>query len=183
MKDRDRQLVERFQRGDKTAFDKLMRIYHGKIYRLAYRFTHDVEDALDLSQEIFLKAFKSLGDFKHQSSFYTWLYRIARNLCVDYLRHKKTSFQTIPLEEVSDVLTYSSPCDPVEVKELRGEIAKAISALPPQQKQAFILRYYEGLDLESIARVLGCRESTVRSHLCLGRRKIREILSPYLGGR
>jgi RNA polymerase sigma-70 factor (ECF subfamily) len=187
MQDKDKLLVERFQQGEKTAFDELVRIYQNKIYKLAYRFTHNVEDALDLSQEIFIRAFKSLGDFKQQSSFYTWLYRIAQNLCIDYTRHKKVCLKTVTFAEdmysqkyIFSNVAFASPSKLVEAKELEGEIAKAVDILPPRQKSAFILRYYEGLDLNSIAEILGCRVGTVKAHLSYGRNMLRKILLPYL---
>ncbi|MFQ6041478.1 MAG: RNA polymerase sigma factor [Candidatus Poribacteria bacterium] len=187
-KDKDKFLVERFQQGDNEAFDELVRKYQNKIYELAYRFTHNVEDALDLSQEIFLRAFKSLGGFKGESNFYTWLYRIAQNLCIDYTRHKKVSLKTVAFpadtsspKYVLTGATYISPDKLVEAKELENAIARAIDMLPSRKRSVFILRYYEGLDLKSIAEILGCRVGTVKAHLSYGRRMLKKMLSPYLG--
>ena len=187
MQDKDKFLVERFKQGDNKAFDELVRKYQNKIYDLAYHFTHDVEDALELSQEIFLRAFKYLGDFKQQSNFYTWLYRIAQNLGIDYTRSKKRRLKTVALTEdmyskkyVLSNVAFASPSRLVETKELRNEIAKAVDMLSPREKSAFILRYYEDLDLKSIAEVLGCRVGTVKAHLSHGRSKLKDILSPYL---
>jgi RNA polymerase sigma-70 factor (ECF subfamily) len=187
MQDQDKLLVERYKQGDNKAFDELVRKYQNKIYKLAYRFTHNVEDALDLSQEIFLRAFKSFSNFKQQSNFYTWLYSIAQNLCIDYTRSKKSRLKTVALTEcmyskkyILSNVALASPGQLVETKELKGEIAKAIDMLPPRQKSAFILRYYEGLDLNSIAEILGCRVGTVKAHLSHGRSKLKDILLPYL---
>ena len=187
MQDNDKFLVERFQQGDNKAFDELVRKYQNKIYELAYRFTHNVEDALDLSQEIFLRAFKSLGGFKQQSSFYTWLYRIAQNLCIDYTRHKKVALKTVAFPEdtyakeyVLTNTTCVSPAKLVEAKELENAIARAIDMLPSRKQSVFILRYYEGLDLQSIAEILGCRVGTVKAHLSYGRQMLKKMLSPYL---
>jgi len=182
MQDKDKFLVEKFHQGDNKAFDELVRIYQSKIYELAYHFTHNVEDALDLSQEIFLRAFKSFSDFKGQSSFYTWLYRIAQNLCIDYTRHKKTvtfAEQTYS-EDVLSKVARSFPSQLVEAKELESEVAKAIDTLPSRTKSVFILWYYEGLDYKSISKILGCRFSTVKSHLFHGRRILKKRLAPYL---
>ncbi len=189
MQDKDKFLVERFQEGDKTAFDELVRKYQKKIYELAYHFTHNVDDALDLSQEIFIRVFKSLGDFKQKSSFQTWLYRISQNLCIDYTRRKKVCFQTVALTEcmyskeyIFSNVAFASPSKLVEAKELGSEITKAIDMLPSRMKSAFILRYYEDLDLKSIAEILGCRVGTVKSHLSHGRRRLKNMLLPYLEG-
>ena len=209
MQDKDKFLIERFQQGDNKAFDELVRKYQNKIYQLAYNFTHNVEDALDLSQEIFLRAFKSLEGFKQQSNFYTWLYRIAQNLGIDYTRSKKRCLKTVSLTEymssekyyetksavnavnrktkssVSEAnilsnVAFASPSNLVEAKELESKITNAIDMLPPRQKSAFILRYYEDLDLNNIAEILGCKVGTVKAHLSYARDALKKKLSPYL---
>ena len=187
MQDKDKFLVEQFHQGDNKAFDELVEIYQSKIYELAYHFTHNVEDALDLSQEIFLRAFRSFSDFKGQSSFYTWLYRIAQNLCIDYIRHKKNvAFAEQTYSE--DVLSRSretgdarsSPGQLVETKELEDEVAKAIDMLPSRTKNVFILWYYEGIDYKSISEILGCRVGVVKEHLLHGKRILKKTLALYL---
>jgi RNA polymerase sigma-70 factor (ECF subfamily) len=182
MQDKDKFLVEKFHQGDNKAFDELVEIYQSKIYELAYHFTHNVEDALDLSQEIFLRAFRSFSDFKGQSSFYTWLYRIAQNLCIDYIRHKKTvafAEQTYSEDVLSKAARYS-PSQLVETKELESEVAKAIDTLPSRTKSVFILWYYKGIDYKTISEILGCRVGAVKEHLSHGRRMLKKMLAPYL---
>jgi RNA polymerase sigma-70 factor (ECF subfamily) len=187
MQDKDKFLVERFKQGDNRAFDELVRKYQKKIYNLAYHFTHNADDALELSQEIFLRAFKSLLNFKGESNFYTWLYRIAQNLGIDYTRSKKRRLKTVALTEdiyskkyVLSNVAFASPSKLAEAKELKNEIEKAVDMLPPREKSAFILKYYEGLDLKSIAEILGCRVGTVKAHLSHGRSKLKKLLSPYM---
>jgi RNA polymerase sigma-70 factor (ECF subfamily) len=186
MQDEDKFLVELFQQGDDTAFDELVRKYQHKIYQLAYHFTHNVEDALDLSQEIFFRVFKSFSDFRQQSSFYTWLYRISQNLGIDYTRRQKRGLKTVAMTEynsteyISSNVAHDSPSKLVEAKELEREITQAIDMLPARQKSAFILWYYDGLDLKSIADILGCQVGTVKTHLSYARRKLKKMLSPFL---
>lgn len=178
----DKLLVQRFQQGDKDAFDELVKKYQDKIYRLCYHFTENIEDALDLSQEIFLRAFRSLDEFKENANFYTWLYRIAQNLCIDYTRHKKviTDFELRYSEDISSDGPNSLPYKQIEVKELENEISKALNKLSSKTKSVFILRYYEGLDYKSISEILGCRISSVKGSLFQGKRTLKKILLPYL---
>lgn len=188
MADEDIDLVERFQRGDLTAFDMLVNKYQHKIYNIVYHHIRNVEDAYDLSQEVFLRAFKALGRFKKKSSFYTWLYCIAVNVCIDYGRHN-ARFQTIPIEEwarshdtfdAGELDLSRSPAKVVELQELRFQIARAIDQLPPKQKAVFIMKRQEGLPLREIARILGCSVGTVKAHLFHATCKLAHLLAPYL---
>lgn len=185
MADEDLDLVERFQRGDVTAFELLVTKYQSKIYDIAYRYTHNAEDAYDLSQEVFERVFKSLGRFRRKSSFYTWLYRIAVNACIDYGRQRSRS-QTVSIEEwacshesLSADPSYS-PAKAVELQELKHQIAKAIDQLPPKQRTVFILKRQEGLSLEEIARILGRSVGTIKAHLFHATHKLMDLLGPYL---
>lgn len=178
--DEDQILVERSQQGDNDAFDKLVQKYQDKIYRQCYLFTNDVGDALDLTQEAFIRVFQSLNNFKAQSSFYTWLFRIVHNICVDYTRHKKAYLdaENVYSEDISNTPFSESN----EIKELEDEVSKAMDILPSQVKSTIILRYYEGLDYKSISDVLGCRISVIKSNLSKGMRMLRNALLPYLKG-
>jgi RNA polymerase sigma-70 factor (ECF subfamily) len=185
--DLDRFLVERVQSGDFSAFGELVQKYQKRIYELVYSFTHHPEDASDLCQEIFLKAFKALRKFESKSTFYTWLYRIARNACIDYTR-RRTGRTDVPF--VEEFPPDGSQCHPrysedlavrrLEQIELGDEIKKAIEQLSPRQKQVFILRHYEGLALREIADILQLRIGSVKAHLFSATRKLRELLTPYL---
>lgn len=178
----DKLLVKKFQQGNKDAFDELVKKYQDKIYRLCYHFTENIEDALDLSQEVFLRAFRSLNEFKENANFYTWLYRIAQNLCIDYTRHKKviSEFETKDLGNVISDSLNSFPYKQIELRELENEVSKALDKLSSKTKSMFILRYYEGLDYKSISEILGCRISAVKGGLFQGKRTLKKILSPYL---
>ena len=177
----DKLLVERFRQGDRDAFDQLVKKYQDKTYRQCYLFTHEVGDALDLTQEIFIRVFQSLGNFKGQSSFYTWLFRIVHNICIDYTRKNKAYLDAeISIENTFDSESQSSPSNLVEAKELGVEISRAIDILPSQVKSTIILRYYEGLDYKSISDILECRIGSVKSNLYRGVRMLRNMLLPYL---
>lgn len=185
MQDEDRDLVAEFQRGDVTAFDALVSKYQNKIYDIAYRYVRNAEDAYDLSQEIFLRAFKSLGGFKRKSSFYTWLYRIAINACIDYGR-KKSRFKAVPIEEWTRSHEFFgtgssySPAEAMELQELEHQIAKAIDQLPPKQKAVFIMKRQEGLSLEEIAQRVDRSVGTIKAHLSHATHKLMDLLEPYL---
>jgi RNA polymerase sigma-70 factor (ECF subfamily) len=189
-KDLDYILVKRFQEGDFEAFNELVRRYRKRVYEIAYNFTHNPDDALDLTQDIFLRVFKSLGTFKHRSSFYTWLYSTARHYCIDYIRRQK-KFQRVEINEnlpyESDDYLYSggkvpAPNDRVEREELRKKIKEAIDSLPDMQRQVFILRHYEELSLKEIAKLLNRSIGTIKANLFHANRKLREMLSPYVRG-
>lgn len=174
--DEDQILVERFQQGYNDAFDKLVKKYQDKIYRQCYLFTHDVGDSLDLTQEAFIRVFQSLDNFKAQSSFYTWLFRIVHNICIDYTRHKKAylNAENVYSEDISNT--------PSSESELEDEVSKAMDILPLKMRSAIILRYYEGLDYKSISEISGCRISVIKSNLSKGMRMLRNALLPYLKG-
>lgn len=173
---------------DIQAFDNLVVKYQKRVYEIAYSFTHNVDEAYDLSQDIFVKAFKSLYSFNKGSAFYTWLYRIAQNTCIDYIR-KRNRFQFIDLDDElvnSETKIFvsvrgESPSKKVELEELEEEIKNAIRQLPVKQKQAFILRHYERKTLKEMAEIMGCQLGTVKAHLFHATRRLREILAPYVG--
>jgi RNA polymerase sigma-70 factor (ECF subfamily) len=183
--DEDLDLVERFQSGDVAAFELLVNKYQSKIYDIAYHYTRNAEDAYDMSQEIFERVFKSLGGFRRKSSFYTWLYRIAVNACIDYGR-QRSRFQAVPIEEwtcLHESLSAGSsypPAEAVELQELKHQIAKAIDQLPPKQRTVFILKRQEGLSLEEIARILDRSVGTIKAHLFHATHKLMDLLGPYL---
>jgi RNA polymerase sigma-70 factor (ECF subfamily) len=184
----DTELIERFQQGDTAAFDTLFTRYQKRTYRLVQRFISNREDALDLTQDVFIRAYQGLGDFKSQCQFYSWLYRITVNLCIDFLRKKARSevlqygygeSEELPMANIPDPRS-ESPAKSVENKELRAHIRKAIRRLPPKQRQIFILRHWDGLSLKDIAAVVGRSDGTVKAHLLHAHRNLRKHLRPYL---
>ncbi len=175
-------LVERFKSGEFDAFDEIVDRYRGRVYNIAYRFTHNCEDALDVSQEVFIKVFKSLGRLKDSSAFDAWLRRVTVNACMDHLRRRPNE-QMLESSAYFDqeYVTGSGRTDgPVEDSELRRVISRAVEQLPRRQKRVFILRHYEGLALKEIAEALNCSLGTVKAHLFRATRRMRKLLTPYV---
>ena len=181
------ELVKRAQNGDTEAFNPLVYKYQQKIYNLIYRKVRDRETAKDLCQEVFLKAWQALPNFKGQCVFYSWLYQIAVNRSIDFLRKRNrqhiVGFEELP-QNADDTLQMAevqpSPCTLLERKELEHIIRKATRQLPLIQRSAFYLRHWEGLPIKEIASRLGKSESTVKTYLHHARRKLQTLLLPYL---
>ena len=184
----DNELIERFQHGDTAAFDMLFTRYQKRTYRLVQRFVSNPDDASDLTQDAFIRAYQGLGDFKSQCQFYSWLYRITVNLCIDFLRKKARSEVLLYDSDESDDLPMAnipdprseSPAKAVENKELRAHIRKAVRRLPPKQRQIFILRHWDGLSLKDIAAAVGRSDGTVKAHLLHAHRNLRRHLRSYV---
>jgi RNA polymerase sigma-70 factor, ECF subfamily len=158
----DSEVIQRVLAGDGAAFDLLVRQYQERIYRLAYRMTHNAEDAKDLAQEAFVQAYRSLGGFRQRSSFSTWLYRITMNLC---LNHLKSAGRMDPAE-VDGLLAdpRQNSLDAILSHERDRALSAAIEALPPQQKATLTLRVQHGLSHREIAEVLECSEGTAKAN-------------------
>lgn len=184
----EKDLIHRAKRGDISAFEDLISGYEKKVYNTAYRFFNNAEDAMDVSQEIFIKVFTSLRRFREDSSFSTWLYRIAVNTCIDFLRKKREDVLPIKEEIVMDDKTKLGfqtelPEEFVEKQEVKQAIMKAISTLPEEQRICIILRDVQGFSYTEISDVLSCSLGTVKSRLFRGRRALKENLKdpePFL---
>ena len=183
----EQELITRTQNGDAEAFNPLVLKYQEKIYNLIYRQVCDREAAKDLCQEVFLKAWQALPKFKRQSTFYTWLYQIAFNCSIDFLRKQNRQI-VFACEELlanaDDVLPMiqrqPSSCQILEKKELGEIIRRAVGHLPPGQRSVFRLRYFHDLPIKSIASRMNKSEGTIKTHLHHVRRKLQIILLPYL---
>ena len=180
-------LVNQFQNGDTAAFNPLVLKYQKKIYNLMYQRVRDQETAKDLCQEVFLKAFNALPNFKGGSAFYSWIYRIAINCSIDFQRqrnrNKVLTFEELPFE-ADEVLrmtdSYPSPERLLDEKELGLIIRKAVKKLPPGQRRVFNLRYRRELAIKEIAALLNRSEGTVKAHLHHAHRQLQGMLLPYL---
>ena len=186
----DKQLVERVQRGDKQAFDLLVLKYQHRIIKLVSRYIRDPSDALDVAQDAFLKAYRALPNFRGESAFYTWLYRIAINTAKNYLvmqsRHlletevNPESEEGEQFELESTLKEYSTPENMVLTDEIQATIVAAIDDLPDDLRTAILLREVEGLSYEEIANVMGCPVGTVRSRIFRARESVDNRLKPLL---
>lgn len=168
----DEELVALAQQGDRRAFEELIERHKQKAYHIAFGFARDREDAKDLSQEAFLKAFSYLKNFDGRSSFYTWFYRIVVNVCLDYKRRAKRTaageFDENIESEMEPSHTPSRPMAP-EQHVLAGQLSRKVDAalqkLPAKQRTAFILKNNQGLSIREIAEMMETAEGTVKVHL------------------
>jgi RNA polymerase sigma-70 factor (ECF subfamily) len=163
-------------------------MHEERVIGAAYGFLGNWEDARDVAQEAFVKAYENLSSFRQESKFYTWLYRIAANLSKDFLRKKKLrrwmGLASVPVDEENDpVLTLpgrdADSLKQMENKELGGEIDKALQKLPMQQRTAFTLRYFEGLSLEEIGQVMGITTGAAKATLWQAGQKMKRELQDY----
>ena len=183
----EQELVTLVQNGNTEAFNPLVRKYQQKIYNLIYQRVGDRETAKDLCQEVFLKAWQALPRFKKQSGFYTWLYQIAVNCSIDFMRKRNKQIlfacEALP-QNGDDVLPMlqlqPSPCQILEKEELGHIIRKAVHQLPSGQRHAFRLRYFHELPIKKIASRLDKSESTIKTSLHHARQRLRNMLGPYL---
>jgi len=185
----DRQLVERVQRGDKRAFELLVAKYQRKVVRLLTRVVRDPADVDDVAQETFIKAYRALGNFRGESAFYTWLYRIAINTAKNHLaarsRRVQTSEADIEDAEEFDSATglrdVATPDAMLLSKQVGEAVNRAIEALPEDLRTAIVLREIEGLSYEEIAATMNCPIGTVRSRIFRAREAVAQALRPLLG--
>lgn len=177
-------LIRRAQAGDGEAFEQLLLAHQKQVYNLCYRMVQDPDDALDLSQETFLRVWRCLGQYQFASAFSTWLYRLCSNLCIDFLRRKKRR-QTVPLtfedaEGEEQTLSVADPApspeEQVELTLTRETMAAAMAQLPPEHRLILQLRVVEQLPYEQIAQILDVQIGTVKSRLSRARSNLKKIL-------
>ena len=184
----DRELVERVQQGDKKAFDVLVLRYQFKIIKLISRYVHDPNEALDIAQEAFLKAYRALPGFRGESAFYTWLYRIAINTAKNYLvaQGRRPPGSDIDAQEAEQfdgqslLKEYETPERLLLKDEIEATVFQAIEDLPDDLRTAITLREFEGMSYEEIAQTMGCPIGTVRSRIFRAREAIDKKLRPLL---
>ncbi len=185
-REQDAELVRRVQAGDGDAYRFLVQKYQQKVYGVVYGMVQNPEDAREIAQDAFIKAFKSLDRFRHDASFYTWLYRITVNLTIDFRRRMakrradqfdEARMQKDEAGEAAHGHVEASPSRRLERKRLADQIQAAIDQLPADQRTAIMLRELEGLSYKEIAEAMECAEGTVMSRLFYGRKKLQEILA------
>ncbi len=184
----DAELVKRVQNGDKAAFDILVQKYQHKVVNLISRFVSDQTECYDIAQDAFIKAYRAIGNFRGDSQFYTWLYRIAANTAKNHLasRARKSPMYTVDVDDAehyegeSGLKEYSNPENLLLTDEIRETVFRAIDELPEDLKSAITLRELEGLSYEEIAEVMDCPIGTVRSRIFRARDAIDRELRPLL---
>jgi RNA polymerase sigma-70 factor, ECF subfamily len=179
----DEELIARAMSGDEDSFNLLVRRWERPIYALAYRIIGREDDARDVCQETFLRAYRALKGFKGQAKFSSWLYRITLNLCRDWIRRERRT-PVVPLPEGLDVMELAAERGPttsveelVARAELSREVAKAMARLPEEQRTAIILKEYHGLTFQEISDLQGCPLSTVKTRLYQGLSVLRRELA------
>ncbi|MDH7601705.1 MAG: sigma-70 family RNA polymerase sigma factor [Armatimonadota bacterium] len=174
-------LVSRARSGDLSAFDELVSLHQDRVFALARRILGNDEDAADVQQETFIRAWRSLPKFRQESEFATWLHRITVNLCLT----RKRSKREISADETLFVLgrmhsAQPTALDSLERAELLSEIRRALLALPVHYRVLIVLREMENRSFEEIAKLLGCSEGGARTRACRARQMLRQLMRPYL---
>src|SRR3954471_14047048 len=183
----DLDLVKRCQDGDAEAFDELVTRYRTRVFGMIYNMVHSEQDAWDLAQDSFLKAWKSIKRFRGQSSFYTWIYRIVMNVTIDWLRKKQVKAggaefnDSIQLKEVDPASKTMPKADALpsvqlEQREIRAQIDRAIAQLSPEHRAVILMKEIDGMQYHEIAEALGCSIGTVMSRLFCARKKLQTLL-------
>lgn len=187
-KDTDEVLVARAQQGDKAAFDLLVRRYQHKVIKLVSRFVYDRSEVEDVTQEAFIKAYRAIGNFRRESAFYTWLYRIAVNTAKNYLASMSRRPPGSDVEAGdAEVMASGAPLREMGTpernmltSEIRETVRRTIEQLPEDLRVAISLREFDGLSYEEIANVMDCPIGTVRSRIFRAREAIDSRLKPLL---
>jgi RNA polymerase sigma-70 factor, ECF subfamily len=185
----DTLLVREAQRGNRAAFEELVRNYDQAVLRLAMHLTGSEHEAQDVYQEAFLKAYKSIGNFRFECSFYTWIYRIVTNLCLDHLRKRQVRKEDAPvatdasgeqydvLEQVPDGRAGANPERDLMRRELGKRIGSALEKLTARERMVFELKHYHGLKLRTVGEVLNTTEETAKNTLFRATQKLRGALA------
>ncbi|MBI4510480.1 MAG: sigma-70 family RNA polymerase sigma factor [Deltaproteobacteria bacterium] len=171
-RDSDEPLIDRFLKGDMAAFDELVRKYQRPLYGLAMRYVRDADDAKDVSQKAFVRAFESLSKFRQASTFRTWLYRITVNLALNHVRDRK------PNDPVAAEQLAAEPCvyERASEKESKQRLRAALESLPQKQRLVVELRIYEELPFCEVAEIAGCSENAAKVNFHHAVKKLREAM-------
>lgn len=185
----DTVLIREAQAGNRAAFEELVRQYDRAVLRLALHMTGSEADAQDIYQEAFLKAYRNLGSFRFECSFYTWIYRIVSNLCLDHLRKRNVRKEEAPvtydndgeeynlLEQTPDGRPGANPERDLMRRELASKIAKSLEKLTPRERMVFELKHYHGMKLRTVGEILHTTEETAKNTLFRATQKLRVALA------
>jgi RNA polymerase sigma-70 factor (ECF subfamily) len=178
-------LIRRSQQGDTTAFEELVRNYDRSILRLTMHLTDSTADAQDIYQETFLRAYRNIGRFRFECSFYTWIYRIVTNLCLDHLRRNRKRRDDVAMEgtvggeeynllnELHDARAANDPEQQLLGRELGAHISSALQALTPRERMVFELKHFQGLRLRAVGQILNTSEASIKTSLFRATQKLR----------
>ena len=179
----DLELVREFRGGNERAFNELVLRHRRSVHATIAGMVGNSDDAEDLTQDVFVRAYQSIGGFRGDSAFYTWLYRIAVNLSLNALRQRKAR-TFFGLEQVQQTVSYAErPDEELERAELSTHARSAIARLPEKQRAVFILRYFQRLPHAEIAKIMDRDEGTIKANYFQAVRKLRKALGPYLEGK
>ena len=170
----EKQILEAVKKGDKESYGVIVKKYMQSAYYIALGFVHNQQDALDVSQDAFIRAFRKIKMFDTRKPFFPWFYRLMRNLCIDHLKRKRRA-KEIPLDDVR-ILSAEE-----EDKELKKTLWKGIEELPLEQREVIILRYFRQLSYAEIAELTGKPLGTVMSSLYYAKKRLKGIVGKYLG--
>jgi len=185
----DTMLIREAQRGNRAAFEELVRHYDQAVLRLALHLTGTEQDAQDVYQDAFLKAYKNIGNFRFECSFYTWIYRIVTNLCLDHLRKRNVRKEDAPvakdsdggeydlLDQVADGRAGANPERDLMRRQLGARISGALEKLTPRERMVFELKHYHGLKLRTVGDILNTTEETAKNTLFRATQKLRGALA------
>jgi RNA polymerase sigma-70 factor (ECF subfamily) len=194
MSDELRNLVRQARQGDVRAFEQIFQQFQRRIYNVVYQMVGQAEDAEDLTQEVFVRAYQGLPRLQEEETFPSWLHRIALNLCRTHLKRSRRwrsltaedppasdgeAGETL-LDQVPDPA--GTPAEQIAEKELQNVVRRAVASLPVHYREVVVLHHLEGFDLETIAAMLGCAGGTVKSRLARGRAMLKERLQDYVIG-
>ena len=185
----DTDLIVRAQKGDESAFEELVYRYDRNVLSITIKYANNEDDAKDLYQEVFIRVYRGLKNFRFQSEFSTWLFRITTNVCLTYKSKSKEHLKVSIDKDFDDeenefsltkelVYDGSSPEDISSGKNLGEMVNAAIESLSPKQKMTFVLKHYEGYKIREIAEMLNCKEGTVKKYLFDATKNLRKKLSP-----
>ncbi len=185
----DARLVERARQGDVAAFDDLVRRHHGRIYALVYHMLGHREDAEDVTQAAFLRAYRALPHFRGAAAFSSWMYRIAVNTALNHIKQRRRR-AALSLDDLApaaaldpafrEMVTRRSPDRDAQVSELQRKLNEALQSLSEKHRTVVVLHDIQGIPHDEIARIMGCSEGTVRSRLFYARQLLQSLLSEFI---
>lgn len=170
----ERDIIELVKKGDKEVYQKIVQQYMSSAYYISLGFVHNQQDALDISQEAFIRAFRKIKSFDSQKPFFPWFYRLLRNLCIDHIRLKIRQNE-VPLEKIRALK------EEKDDREMKQVLWKGIQELPFEQREVIILRYFRQFSYQEIAELTGNPVGTIMSSLHYAKKKLKVIIGKYLG--